>query len=431
MSSPAQQFAPRNPVGPPAPQLNQISRRPSVTYSTGEIPVRAAPPPQTLQRLDSRQSFPLQPQPQYQNTNQLPGGQQLQQPRIIQQRPIGAPTPQPQYQQPQQQPRIENPNRPQLINRVPAPNPIQSHLINRPSIAPGTQLPQQQAINRLPLNRPPTQNLPHTQPQINPASAIFQQNQQASQQKPVPNQPPIRVAGPPQLAPNQYQVASTNGQQIQNIRLNQPGQYRVPQPQQFQAPIQPRPPTNTFINPNNPTQKLPIHLEERARMAAEINAGEKHQPSYIISNSDDVDDVIVRPITQSTLFKNDSDMQPKVQPVQQSFVGQQQPQRPAANATQSEFRQSPQQQAVPNARPPTTSPPTANSSSVLKSSTPEPASRSSIPRPMESPANGSQKATEPARSGAAALNAATNDKKPAPDNSAKKQNVTNGKADVS
>lgn len=74
-------------------------------------------------------------------------------------------------------------------------------------------------------------------------------------------------------------------------------------------------------------------------MAAEINAGEKHQPSYIISNSDDVDDVIVRPITQSTVFNPDT--QPKVQ---QPLVGQQPIQRPPPNVTQSEFRQSPQQQ---------------------------------------------------------------------------------------
>lgn len=31
-------------------------------------------------------------------------------------------------------------------------------------------------------------------------------------------------------------------------------------------------------------------------MAAEVNASNANQPSYLISNTDDVDDVIVRPI---------------------------------------------------------------------------------------------------------------------------------------
>lgn len=44
-------------------------------------------------------------------------------------------------------------------------------------------------------------------------------------------------------------------------------------------------------------------------MATEVN-----QPSYIISNSDDVDDVIVRPITHSNLINTDlQSTQPKVQ----------------------------------------------------------------------------------------------------------------------
>lgn len=60
----------------------------------------------------------------------------------------------------------------------------------------------------------------------------------------------------------------------------------------------------------------------------------------------------------------------------------------------------------------------------------EPALRSSIPRPTESPANGPQKSAEPVRQ-APPSNPVTNDKKPTPDSSAKKQNGSAGKPNVS
>lgn len=94
----------------------------------------------------------------------------------------------------------------------------------------------------------------------------------------------------------------------QAVRLNPGQQYRIPNPYQVQQ--QPIRPGNQPIASN-----LTKLQEDRRKMSADINViPENKQPSYIISNSDDVDDVIVRPISQSSVISNQSDNSPKIQP---------------------------------------------------------------------------------------------------------------------
>lgn len=181
------------------------------------------------------------------------------------------PLQQPQQQQ-QQQFQVPRP----LINRGPPPVQQQQSLQQAPS---GQQ--QYQQINRAPVpqqapiqqQRPPPQLVRapiQTQP-VNPNQANYQ---------PVQNRPSQPIA------PQQYSQQNLSSSDGQAIRLNQPNQQYRPQIQ-----TQPRP-INPAYNPN--IQKLPIHLEERTKMATE--AANPNQPSYLISNTDDVDDVIVRPI---------------------------------------------------------------------------------------------------------------------------------------
>lgn len=137
--------------------------------------------------------------------------------------------------------------------------------INRASVPQQAQIPQQRPpqLIRAPISAQ-VQNLSTTQP-VNPGSY-----------QPVQNRPPQ-----PALQ-QQYSQNLSDGP----IRLNQPNpQYRP------QIQTQPRP-INPDYNPN--LRKLSTHLEERIKMATET--ANPSQPSYLISNSDDVDDVIVRPI---------------------------------------------------------------------------------------------------------------------------------------
>lgn len=147
--------------------------------------------------------------------------------------------------------------------------------INRAPVPQQAQIPQQQQ-QRPPLIRAPIP--PQTQAQPN------QGNYQPVQR-------------PPQPAPQQQQQQfnqnpSSDGQ---GIRVNQPNPPFRPQIQTQQRPINPN------FNPNV-QNRLPTHLEDRSRMATEVNASNASQPSYLISNTDDVDDVIVRPISNVRMF---------------------------------------------------------------------------------------------------------------------------------
>lgn len=127
-------------------------------------------------------------------------------------------------------------------------------------------------------------------------------------------------------------MPNSNPNQGSNLPIN-----RLPIAQQQRLPNSiPNPGTNLPINrlPVHPTHDgrlinpqyrprprpiypniQPIQIE-KSRMA-DINVAtvEKNQPSYIISNSDDVDDVIVRPISQLKMDQTaDNECNPKVQP---------------------------------------------------------------------------------------------------------------------
>lgn len=142
--------------------------------------------------------------------------------------------------------------------------------INRAPVSQQAQIPQQRPpqLIRAPITAQ-VQNLNPNQP-INPGAYQPVQNRPQQQQ-------------PQQYAPN----LSSDG----SVRLNQPTQQYRPQIQTQQRPI------NPTYNPN--LQKLSTHLEERTKMATET--ANPSQPSYLISNTDDVDDVIVRPIGNVSL----------------------------------------------------------------------------------------------------------------------------------
>lgn len=266
----------------------------------------------------------------------------------------------------------------------------------QPIRLPPNQLPLQQ---RLPLSRPPIQQHPNQPIQSNGHPQQFRAGV------------PSPAQGPQFSAPHPSSDAN------QGVRLNL-GQYRPiqPQPDLQRAPLQPqqhinKPPQQLQqpIQSQNPALQNPIRrpsTQDRFKMATEVNQAGDHPPSYIISNSDDVDDVIVRPITQSTVLKADlehQNSQPKVQP--------QLPQPPpAAQIIQPEIRQPPIQ-APPKQPPPESQLPR----SVLQSSGPEPAARA------PAPANGPPPQARPPPQPVA--------KQPA--EQPKKQNGTNGRAEVS
>lgn len=134
----------------------------------------------------------------------------------------------------------------------------------------------------------------------------------------------ISNSNPVNYTTNRAPIPLSSQQQYNHniILQSNPNQYR-PQIQTQAKPI------NPLYNQN--IQRLPIHLEER-RMATEVNQSSigKPQPSYIISNSDDVDDVIVRPISnmqlksEQTITKAEHDLK---QQQQQQSQQQQQPQQ--------------------------------------------------------------------------------------------------------
>lgn len=168
-----------------------------------------------------------------------------------------------------------------MINRGPVPvqqqqvsGQQQYQPINRAPLPQQVQIPQQRPpqLVRTPSIPPQAPNSSLTPP-VNPS----QTNYQAVQNRPI--QP---------TSQQQYtQNLLTDGQAIRLSQSNQ--QYRPQIQTQLQSQTRP-------INPvyNSNIQKLPTHLEVREKMATE--AANPTQPSYIISNSDDVDDVIVRPI---------------------------------------------------------------------------------------------------------------------------------------
>lgn len=160
----------------------------------------------------------------------------------------------------------------QQVNRAPVPQLAQVPPQQQQQQQPQLQQPQQQQ-QRPPLNRA----------QVPPQSQV-----QPNQGNYPPIQRPTQPPSQPQYNPNQ----ASDGQ---GIRLNQPNPPFRPQIQtQQQRPINP-----TF-NPNV-QNRLPTHLEDRNRMATEVNASNANQPSYLISNTDDVDDVIVRPISSVSI----------------------------------------------------------------------------------------------------------------------------------
>lgn len=170
-----------------------------------------------------------------------------------------------------------------MINR--GPPPLQQQPIS------GQQQPQQQQpINRAPV--PPQQQqqqIPQQRPLLARAP-IPNQAQNINSGQPVnPNQGNYQSVQNRPLAPQQQQFNPNLSSEA--IRLNQPN----PANPQYRPQIQTQPrPTNPAYNSN--VQKLPTHLEERNKMATEVNVPNPNQPSYLISNTDDVDDVIVRPI---------------------------------------------------------------------------------------------------------------------------------------
>lgn len=186
-----------------------------------------------------------------------------------------------------------------MINRGPIP--VQQQHQQKPQQALGQhqQQEQYQQINRAPLpvvsqqaqipqqRPPPPPQLIRTpiQPQVqnlNSSTNPTQANYQVSVQQ---NRPPQPIVTQQQYPQN----FTSDGQGVQ--RVNQ--QYR-PQIQTQQRPINP-----AAYNPN--IHKLPVHLEDRTKMATE--AANPNQPSYLISNTDDVDDVIVRPIGNVSVMK--------------------------------------------------------------------------------------------------------------------------------
>lgn len=430
-----QQPIPRNPVQQP---INQtITRRPSVTY-TGEI-VRGPAPPPPLQRIDSRTAIsqPIQQstQPQQYQTiqqqnrpiqQQQPSSGQQQQPRLVQQhsqqqfqqkQPLhqSQPIHQPQtplqtqnhqqpvtYQQRPSGPQYQQ-SRPELVTRRPSIQQVQAPLIS------------QQQQQPLPQNRPlvPTNQQAHPiQVQKQLSQQSFQQNRppppvslqhlnsaQNLQIRPAPPQPQgySRSPTPQGQAPTQQQQLNQLHSGSSDVNRTNPGVYRVQNPYQQAQPIRPGNPTIS----NN----LARLQEERRKMSAEINTiPENKQPSYIISNSDDVDDVIVRPISQTSMQSNQSDNSPKVQ-------------------------QPPTQAAAPRTQPAPVEPNKPNyQSSVLKNITAEQntqpnlgrvslARNENVPVPRQEPVKKTPEAPTPAA------------RKPAEDTS-RKQNGTNAKPTV-
>lgn len=280
-----------NPVQNQNPAQPQLIRRPSIN-ATGDnnLLIRQ---PQPVQRIDSRTTvgptqIAQQQQQQFvssvrpiQQQQQLPSSQQSGAPVQYQQRPVIT----------TQQPQIRADNISNIVvNRGPPPNLQQQNQPNLsraaappPSLAQTPQFQSQQQ-QRLPLNRAP---IPSQQPA--PNTNLAQYTSQPAPQNPLQNQT-IRIQNQPaQLIQN----TTSDG-----VRLSSTPQYR-PQLQQSQQPQQIQQPPRQI----NPSYKLPTHFEEERRglrMATDINQAST-QPSYIISNSDDVDDVIVRPIANLDL----------------------------------------------------------------------------------------------------------------------------------
>lgn len=118
-----------------------------------------------------------------------------------------------------------------------------------------------------------------------------------------PNQPINHLPVAQQRLPNSILNPGTNqpinhlpGHPSPNGRLINP-QYR-PRPRPIYPNIQ------------------PIQTEKSRMVDINVVTVEKNQPSYIISNSDDIDDVIVRPISQLKMDPTvDDEYRPKVQPL--------------------------------------------------------------------------------------------------------------------
>lgn len=197
-------------------------------------------------------------------------------------------------QQPPQQFQAPRP----LINRGPAPA-QQSAPGQYPSPGQQPTSGQQQypPINRAPV--PQQAQIPQQQQQQQQRPPLIRaQIPPQSQAQPNPsNYPPVQR--PSQPPPQQQQYNPNLSSDGQGIRVNQPNPPYRPQIQTQQRPINPN------FNPNV-QNRLPTHLEDRSgRMATEVNASNANQPSYLISNTDDVDDVIVRPISNvRTHIKN-------------------------------------------------------------------------------------------------------------------------------
>lgn len=308
--------------------------------------VRGPPPPQ-LQRTDSRQFMPSQPQGQQQRfpppvQQGGPAPNQMNQQGGQQQRPQGPPNPQ-QFQQQ----RPQNPN-PPIANRGPAPQQMQS----------------QQQQPQLSQNRPP---VPNTQSQSQPfqpnpqsnlqstplQSSSQQQNlQQSNTQQPLQRPPLIRPQPPNfnvQPTPQNNQTLQQNNQpQSQNISAQQPVNiqpnlpYRQPMPQataqQRPAPIGPnqtpsrptmvpygQPQSQPLLNtqsqpqsqqpPNQLRSQNSLERIQRPIDTAEILSArtEPSRPNSVLSNKSDEDHRVSVQKTPITAVPNSYQQHPPLQ----------------------------------------------------------------------------------------------------------------------
>lgn len=243
---------------PPGP-INNANTNPNPNPQIRPLPpngqqqniVRGPPPPQ-LQRTDSRQFMPSQPQvqqqrfpPPVQQQGAVPN--QINQQGGQQQRPQGPPNPQ-QFQQ--QRPQNPNPNpNPPIMTRGPAPQQMQN------------QQPQQMPQNRPPVPITQTQSQPYQpnqQPnlQSNPIQQPIQQQanlQQSNNQQPIQRPPLIRPQQPPSNFNTQQplqnnQTLQQNNQQQQPVNIQPSLPYRQPMPP---ATAQQRP-VGPNITPSRP-----------------------------------------------------------------------------------------------------------------------------------------------------------------------------------
>lgn len=319
--------------------------------------VRGPPPPQ-LQRTDSRQFIPSQPQVQPQRfappVQQGVVPNQMNQQGGPQQRPQGPPNPQ-QFQQlrPQQNPNLQNPQNPQnplpqnpnVINRGPAPQQMQQQQQqpqmpqNRP-LAPNTQAqsqpyqtsqpsnpqpnpqPNPQQINQQPIQRAPfirpqqvpsnfntQQPLQNTQPQLQNNQS---QPQNISAQQPVNIQPNMPYRQPMQQPATQQQRPVPVGPNMAPARApmtqyGQPQSQNQPQSQQHQ---QQQPPPTNQLRSQNSLERIQRPIDTSEIMTTRT---EPSRPNSVLSNKSDDDHRVNVPKPSVTSVPNSYQQHPPLQ----------------------------------------------------------------------------------------------------------------------